>query len=242
MKKMVIKFSIAGGLLAGALAASAQAVLPYPSPAPQQNVVQLSASAQKDVQQDWLTAVLVTRQQSPDAATTQNRLKATLEGALAQARAQAKDGLVEVSTGAFTVYPRYARDGQVQGWDGTAELLLQGRDVAQVAALAGRVPGMVVSQMRFSLSRELSQKVEADVRHEAVANFRAMAQQLARDFGFSGYQLREVNISTSGEVPVMRVRAMAAMVQPALSEAPVPAEPGKGTVQVTVSGSVQLTP
>jgi len=108
--------------------------------------------------------------------------------------------------------------------------------------LAGRVPGMVVSQMRFSLSRELSQKLEADVRHEAVANFRTAAQQLARDFGFNGYQLREVNVNTAGEVPVMRVRAMAAAVQPAMSDAPVPAEPGKGTVQVTVSGSVQLTP
>jgi len=242
MGKMIAKVCIASGLMTVAAVASAQAVLPGHMPAPVQNVVQLSASAQKEVQQDWLTAVLVTRQQAPDAATAQNRLKATLETALAQARAQAREGQVEVSTGAFTVYPRYGRDSQVQGWEGTAELLVQGRDVAQVAALAGRVPGMVVSQMRFSLSRELSQKLEADVRHEAVANFRTAAQQLARDFGFNGYQLREVNVNTAGEVPVMRVRAMAAAVQPAMSDAPVPAEPGKGTVQVTVSGSVQLTP
>lgn len=242
MGKMIAKICIASGLMAIAAVAPAQAVLPGSVPAPVQNVVQLSASAQKEAQQDWLTAVLVTRQQAADAGTAQNRLKATLEGALAQARAQARDGQVEISTGAFSVYPRYGRDGQVQGWDGTAELLVQGRDVAQVAALAGRVPGMVVSQMRFSLSRELSQKLEADVRHEAVANFRAAAQQLAHDFGFSAYQLREVNVSTAGEGPVVRARAMAAMVQPALSDAPVPAEPGKGSVQVTVTGSVQLTP
>lgn len=242
MEKMIVKVCIVSGLMVWSAAASAQAVLPGTVTVPLQNVVQLSASAQKEVQQDWLTAVLVTRQQATDATTAQNRLKATLEGALAQARSQAKDGQVEVSTGSFSVYPRYGRDSQVQGWEGTAELLVQGRDVAQVAALAGRVSGMVVSQMRFSLSRELSQKLEAEVRHDAVVNFRATAQQLARDFGFSGYQLREINVNTAGEVPVMRARAMAAMVQPAMSDTPVPAEPGKGTVQVTVSGSVQLTP
>lgn len=221
--------------LTGAAMAHAQ-MLPEP-----RQVVQLSASAQREAVQDWLTVVLAARHQANDAATVQNQLKVSLENALAQARASAQAGAVEVSSGGFTVQPRYGRDGQIAGWQGSAELLLQGRDVAKVSALAGRIPGMTIAQMSFSLSREASRKLEDDVRLEAINQFKTNAASVAKGFGFSGYELREVSVS-SGDMPVMqprlRVAAMADMA--AASAAPVPVEPGKSTVQVTVSGSVQL--
>ena len=213
------------------------AVLAQPH-APPENVVQLSASAQKEVSQDWLTAILAVRAQASDAATVQNQLKSALERALLHARGRVAQG-VEVSTGAFTVQPRYGREGQISGWQGQAELLIQGRDAPRVAQLAGETPGMTVSQMMFSLSREASQQLEAEVRQQAIARFRASAQQVAQDFGFKGYALREVAIS-EGTAPVMpRARVLMA-AEAAVSAAPVPAEPGKSQVQVTVSGSVQL--
>lgn len=221
--------------MAGASVAQAQ-MLPEP-----RQVVQLSASAQREAVQDWLTVVLVARHQAGDAATVQNQLKVALEQALVQARAGAQAGAVEVSSGGFTVQPRYGREGQIAGWQGSAELLLQGRDVAKVSALAGRIPGMTISQMSFSLSREASRSLEDEVRQEAISQFRSNAASVAKGFGFSGYELREVSVS-SGDVPVMqprlRVAAMADMA--AAGAAPVPVEPGKSTVQVTVSGSVQL--
>jgi predicted secreted protein len=58
------------------------------------NVVQLQASAQREVVQDWLTVVLAARHQASDAATVQNQLKATLEQALQKARAAARPGEV----------------------------------------------------------------------------------------------------------------------------------------------------
>lgn len=205
------------------------------------NVVQLSASAQQEVVQDWLTVVLITRHQAPEAGAVQQQLKQVLERALAHAKPRAAAAGLELSTGAFSVQPRYGRDGQVAGWQGSAELLLQGRDVAKVAALAGDTPGLAVSQMYFSLSREASQRLEAEVRQQAIAHFKASAQQVARDFGFSGYVLREVSVSDGSTPPPVRPRfLMAAEAKADLASAPVPAEPGKGTVQVTVSGSVQL--
>ncbi len=204
-------------------------------------LVQLSASAQREVVQDSLTAVLQARHQAADAATVQNQLKAVLEQALQVARAAAAKDRIEVSTGLFSIQPRYGREGQISGWQGSAELRLQGQDVAAVSALAGRLPGMTVSQMSFSLSRAASEQVEAAVRQEAIERFRATAQSVARGFGFNGYELRQVNIDTAGgPEPRPMLRAMADGMVAAASALPVPVEPGKGLVQVTVSGQVRL--
>ncbi len=211
---------------------------PVPEP---RNVVQLNASAYREAVQDWLTVVLVTRQQAADAATVQTQLKAVLEKALKHAMLQTKPGALEVSTGGFSVQPRYGREGQILGWQGSAELLLQGRDLARLSTLSGQVPGMSVAQMSFSLSRDASRQLEGEIRQEAIANFRGSAQDVARSFGFERYELREVSVQVGGgEVPMFRQRAMLADAGAALSAAPVPVEPGKSLVQVTVSGSVQL--
>ena len=204
-------------------------------------LVQLSASAQREVVQDSLTAVLQARLQGADATSVQNQLKTTLEQALQVARAAAAKDRIEVSTGLFSIQPRYGREGQISGWQGSAELRLQGQDVAAVSALAGRLPGMSVSQMSFSLSRAASEQVEAAVRQEAIERFRTTAQSVARGFGFNGYELRQVSIDASGgPEPRPLLRAMADGAVAAASAMPVPVEPGKGLVQVTVSGQVRL--
>jgi predicted secreted protein len=219
-------------LLPGGAAVAQTAAEPY-------NVVHIDASAEREVLQDWLTAVLVARAQAGDATTVQNQLKTVLEGALQQARAQARSGGLEVRTGGFSVYPRHGRDGQIAGWQGQAELFLEGQDVAQVAALAGRLQGMTVSQMRFSLSPRAASQVEAEVRQEAIARFRSTAQDVARAFGLSAYDLREVTVGGAPDAPVLR-RVMSAEVGAAATSAPVPVEPGKATVRITVSGTIRL--
>jgi predicted secreted protein len=211
-----------------------------PAPAPH-NVVQLSASAQQEAVQDWLTVVLTHRAQAADAATVQRQLQTALDNALRHVRPRVKEGELEVSSGGFSVQPRHNREGQIVGWQGSAELLVQGRDIARIAATAGDTPGMALSQMHFSLSRQARQALEDGIRSEAIARFKATAQQVAKDFGFSGYTLREVAVSEGGQEYAMRPRMMmAADANAAVMSAPVPAEPGKTLVQVTVSGSVQL--
>ena len=107
--------------LLGASAAAHAQMTPPPA-----NVVQLSASGFKEVQQDWLSMSLNTTKEGPDAVTVQNQLKVALEQALAIARPQARPGGLEVRTGGFGLTPRYGRDGQINGWQGTAELVLEG--------------------------------------------------------------------------------------------------------------------
>mgnify|MGYP006207972641 CR=1 FL=1 len=71
--------------------------------------------------------------------------------------------------------------------------------------------------------------------------FKRKADEVSKAFGFSGYSVREVSVS-SADQPVYRPapRAMAMEMKAAAAEAPVPVEAGKTAVTVMVNGSVQL--
>jgi predicted secreted protein len=217
-----------------ALAAAADA------PAPPQNVISLSATATVDVPQDWLTVVFSTTREGADAGVVQGQLKQLLDAALAEARKAAKPGLVEVRTGGFSLQPRYAPKGGIAAWQGSTELIVEGRDTQAIAQLTSRVPGLTISRVGYSLSREARQKVEGDVTAQAIEQFRTRAMTVSRQFGFTGYTVREVNVGTDspggGPVPMMRMQATRAMAD----EVALPTEAGKASVNATVSGSVQM--
>ncbi|MCU0813781.1 MAG: SIMPL domain-containing protein [Burkholderiaceae bacterium] len=223
--------------LATALAASAQA----PALPPPQGVLNLSAGASVEVTKDVLVVTFATTREGPDATGVQNELKRALDAALAEAKRVAQPQQVEVSTGNFSLYPRYApKGGTIAGWVGRAELVVQGRDMATIGALSGRITTMSVAGVGHRLSREAQRQVEAEVTAQAIARFRALAGELSKQFGYAGYTLREVSVNTSGDgdhpMPVMRAGGMVA----AADAAPLPVEPGKGSVSASVNGSVQM--
>jgi predicted secreted protein len=227
-------------ILAGCALAAAAASLPAQTLAPPQNVLQLQASGTVEVQQDLLQMNLTTARDGTDPTAVQTQLKAALEAALAEAKKSAQPGQLDVRTGNFALYPRHTREGRISGWNGTAELILEGRDFARITQAAGRIQTMTLGGISFGLSREQRARVEGEAQTLAIDRFKSKAAELARGFGFSGYTLREVavNANEPGFTPKLRMAAQDARV--ASAEAAVPVEPGKSTVMVTVSGSVQL--
>jgi predicted secreted protein len=150
---------------------------------------------------------------------------------------------LQARSGAFGVYPRYDKNGKIGGWQGRAELVLEGRDFTRIASTAGKIDSMAISEMGFSLSREAQQKLESEVQALAIDRFQSRAKEVAKGFGFDSFQLREVNVSSAddgGGVP-MPMRAMA-MQEKAMSSAPrvVAMEAGISRVTVNVSGTVAL--
>lgn len=223
----------------GMAAAGGGAVAQTP-PVPQ-NVVSISASASLEVAKDWLTVVFSTTREGADAAPVQSQLKQALDAALAEARKAAKPGQVEVQTGGFSLAPRYAPKGGINGWLGSTELIVEGRDTQAIAALTSKVQTLTISRVAFSLSREARQKVEGDVAAMAIERFRARADAVSKQFGFSGYTVREVNVSADagGNVPMPYARAGIAQSM-VVGDAALPVEGGKATVTASVSGSVQM--
>lgn len=207
---------------------------------PLQNVVQLSANGSVEVQQDLLSISMNTTRDGSDAGVVQSQLKTAIDAALAEAKKVALPGQLDVRSGNFSLYPRYGRDGKSIGWQGTAEVVLEGRDFARISTTAGKMQTLTVGNVSFGLSREQRAKVEGDAQSIAIERFKARAVEIARDFGFSGYTLREVNVTANDQGFTPRPRFMAMEAKASMADAPVPVEAGKTSVVMTVSGSVQL--
>ncbi|MBA4265285.1 MAG: SIMPL domain-containing protein [Comamonadaceae bacterium] len=204
------------------------------------NVVSLSATGETDVPQDLLTLSLRTTKEGSSAAAVQNELKGAMDKALSLAKAQEKKDLMEVRTGQFSLYPRYGKEGKIAGWQGTAEMLLEGTDFALVSSTAGKLDTLTMSSASFSLSREARQRIEKEVEAQAIERFRARASDVAKGFGFASYVLREVSVSSTDDGGMPVHPRMMAMEAKGMSDASIPVAAGNSTVRVTVSGSVQL--
>ncbi len=206
-----------------------------------QNVVSLQSSGTVEVQQDLLMISMNTTKEGVDAGAVQTQLKTALDAALAEAKKSAQPGQLDVRTGAFSLYPRYARDGKISGWQGTTELVLEGRDFARISATAGKINTLTLGQVTFGLSREARAKVEGEAQNQAIERFKTKASEISKNFGFGGYSIREVTVNANdqGFTPRGRMEMMQAKSSLA-SDAPVPVEAGRSTVIVTVNGAVQM--
>lgn len=226
--------------LSGLLLGASCLAQPAPSPAPVnelRNVAQLSARAMVEVPQDRLQLFLSTTVQGSDALAVQAQLKRALEPALAEAKKYSKPGELDVRTGNFGLGPRHDPQGRVNGWQGTAELVLDGSDIALVTATAARIQSLTIARVAWGLSAQQRALAEARAQTQAIDNYKRKASDTARSFGFSGYELREVQLASDEPVrygaPAMALRSMA-------SSDELPVEAGKTLVTVTVSGSVQM--
>ena len=209
--------------------------------APPSGVVNLMSSASAEVTKDWMSVTLSVTRDGPEANAVQSGIKQALDAALTEARKVAKPGQVEVQTGNFSMFPRYSKASTISGWQGSAELVIEGRDMLAISQLVGRINSMTVARVSYGLSREHREKSEGDVAAQAIARYRAKAADYARQFGYTAYAIREVNVSTDQPQngipqPMYRAKAMSASSEEAL-----PVEAGKALVTVNVSGAVQLT-
>ena len=212
------------------------------SAAPPLNRVTLSASASTEITHDWLQIRLGTQREGADAAGVQRLLQSDVQSALSVLRPLQEVGQFQVSSGPVNVSLRYDRNGKPSGWAGSAELWVEGRDVARISQAAADVKGLVVKGMQFSLSPSARTAVEAELQAQAIERFKTKAKHTAQLFGFGGYQLVQVQVGSTdqGAYPRQPYLAMAARSTVADAAPPMAAEPGRTLVQLTVSGTVQL--
>jgi predicted secreted protein len=145
---------------------------------------------------------------------------------------------MEVRTGRFGLTPRYAREGKLTGWQGSAELILEGQDIARISATAGKLQTLNVTNMSFGLTPLQRQTAQATTQSLAIALFRQRASEIAKSFDLTGYTLGEVAVNFDDSGPMPRPMMMSARTM--ASDTNVPVEAGLTSVSVTVSGSVQL--
>ena len=240
--KTWLRSALAVAAFAGCGAAMAQAGTAGQMGQRPVNVVNLAAQGTVEVKQDWMTATLSATKDGRDAATVQSQLQKVVEGAMTTLRRDAQAGQMEISSGNFSISPRYGNNGKVEGWQGQADIVLQGRDFVRITQAAANVQDMTMGSIGFGLSREAREKVEGEAQAKAIENFRQRAAAISKSFGFAGYSLRDVSVSSSGGFvrPQPRARMMAMSKSMAMDAAPVAVESDKAEVTVSVSGSVQM--
>jgi len=227
--------------LAIALAIALAASPIFAADAPPQNVVSLSASSTVDITKDLLSVTLSTTREGSDASVVQSGLKQALDAAVAEAKKVAKPGQIDVRTGNFSLFPRYAPKGGITGWQGTAQMVVEGRDIPGIAQLTGRINTLTIANINTGLSREQREKVESDVAAQAIAAYKTKAADYTRQFGFSGFTLREINVNSNEPQSYASPVLMRSMSAKADAAETLPVELGKSAVTVTVNGTVQLT-
>ncbi len=238
MPSTLLRLAAALGFCLGLTAHAQTDTMPRAAP-DLQNVAHMAASATVEVTKDVLTVTFSTTRDGPDAQVVQSGLKQALDGALAEAKKAAKPGQVDVQTGGFSLYPRHnPKGGGISGWSGSAELIVSGKDMPSVAQLTGRIQTMTIARVSQDLSRDTRERAEADATEKAVARFRARAGDLAKQFGFGAFTVREVHVNLNEPVHPMPMAQSRSVGMAA--EMTLPTEAGKGHVTATVNGSIQM--
>lgn len=234
--KYSLKALAAASFIAVATASAAQ---PLATVSPH-NIIQLTASGTVEIQQDLLSVTLSTMREGRDANAVQTQLKQAVDAALVAAKAQEKAGAMDVKTGGFSLTPTWGRDGKATGWQGQAEVVLEGDDFSRITATAGLIQTLTVSQLTFGLSRAKRDHAERDAQEKAIDAFKSRAAEIANGFGFSGFSLREISVNVSDQGHGPRPRMMAMEAKLGGQSSPLPVDAGNTAIVVNVSGSVQL--
>ena len=199
------------------------------------DVVSLQAEASREVDNDQALAVLSAEARGDNPAALAEQVNRKMTAALKLVKAVPA---LRARSGSYRTNPTY-KNGRVEGWLVSQELRIESNDLPALAKAVGELQEtLLVQGMQLRLSPALRRATEEALITEAIAAFQARAEIVRKAMKAAKYRLRDMNIGTSGGgivVPFARAdRAMSA------SAAPVALEGGASTVQVTVSGAIQL--
>ena len=204
---------------------------------PPYNTVELQAEVQREVANDLMHAILAVELNDRDPAALSDRINRTVNEAL---RTAAAFPAVRTRSGPQRTFPVYDRNNAPSGWRGRAEIRLESTDFLAASQLLGKLQASLqIASLHFSLSPEARWTVESELMSEAVAAFSKRATIVQKALGGSGYKLRRLQISGSGDVPQPRFSVMRAA--PAQAVTPPDLEAGFSRVVINATGSIEVT-
>jgi len=212
-------------------------VLAHPD-TPQYNRVNLNESAQTEVENDLLVAVLFAQAEGRDAATPADEVNRVMDWAISMAKSQPE---MKVQTLGYDTSAIYNK-GSIRGWRVHQSLRLESRDSRALSDLIARLQEQLkVQSIGYQVSDEQRRRHLDDLTAEALARFQARARHIARSLGRSNFRVVRIQISDGQPTPMPMARGM--MMEAAVDSAIAPARIEAGTRQMTVSvsGEIELS-
>jgi predicted secreted protein len=202
---------------------------------PKGTLIDLSAEATHPAVNDMGRSTVYLEATGINPAELAKRVNTTIAAALETAKSYEK---VKTRSGNTHTYPNYSKEGRISGWRIRSELLLESRDMMALSELLGKLQeSMTIGQIVLLPSPETRNKVEDEAMLEAIAAFQTKARLVA-DALKKTYRIRQMNISSAGQPPVMPMMRSSRMAT--MEAAPAPIEAGESVVSVSVSGQIEL--
>ena len=211
------------------------------------NVVNLEATASKDVSNDQATATLFVELNDNDPSRLAEKINQTLAAALKLAK---QNATVQPAGTGYSTQPVYtSKSNKQDGWRGRGELRLTSRDFPTLSRLLGVLQqplstglAMQLSGIRYGVSDEARKQTEDALIEQSMKAFRQRADLVRTGFDGTSWKMVNVNVNAQafGPQPVFAAAMMAKSRMSAEDAAPAPLEGGDSKLSVTVSGSIQI--
>jgi predicted secreted protein len=198
--------------------------------------ISLDVSARMEVPNDRLLAELYVQREGEDAGRLADEVNRAIDWAVSEAR---QVPAVEVQTLGYRTHPLYHKQ-TLTGWRVRQALRLKSADTTVLSDLIGRLQArLVVESVGYELSAHSRRAAESELTDEAIQAFRQRARQVAEQFGRSDYRLVKADIHGGAVQPQPMFRGAMLSVEADAVTTP-RLDPGSQTVQVTVSGVIEL--
>ncbi|MDD5393488.1 MAG: SIMPL domain-containing protein [Thiothrix sp.] len=200
--------------------------------------IAFTVSAEKEVPNDVLTAVLYAEQQGQDTVAMADTVNQAITWAMGVAK---QESAVEARTLDYTTNPLYT-DGRVTGWQVRQSLQLKSKDSKTLSGLLGKLQEKLrIEGINYSVSPEVQTSTEDELISIALANFKKRADQVKTNMGRGEYRVVRLDVQAANDFqpPMMRMAAMDAAA--AAAPAPPSLEAGKQKLKVNVQAEIELS-
>lgn len=197
--------------------------------------VSLDASAEQEVENDTLVAILFAEHQAQRQKDVSTVVNEAVRWALDKAKG--KSG-IKVQTTQYNTSPVYNKK-VISGWRARQSIRLESTDADLISDLIGELQErMSIGSINYAVSKSARDAVEEALTSAALEQFKRRAELVARDLGRKSYRIVQLHINTQGGRPqpiayAARVATMEAAQAPAI-------EAGVQTVTVAVSGTIEV--
>lgn len=199
--------------------------------------VDLNASAERDVENDLLVAVVYAETQAQRQADAADQINAAIQWAVERAQGVEQ---VQIQTLQYNTFPVYTDNRRIARWQARQALRLESEDIEALGDLLGELQERVALQsVSYDVSKAARDTVEEALIEEALQQFNRRADLVARSLGRDGYRIVRISIVTGGRGPMPR--PYVDEIRVTASERAAPAmEAGTQTITVIIDGMVEL--
>jgi len=203
---------------------------------PRYDLVNLSAEASAETDNDTLIAVLYAQKEGGDPAALSDAVNRLINDAVALAK---QEPSVKLQTLGYQTSPIYQQQ-RLTGWRVRQSLRLESREGERLSGLLSRLQeSLALESIGYAVSDERRQAVEEELIKQALGAFQQRAKLVASQLGRPAYRLVELSIQSSGQ-PVQPMRMRATMMAMEASVAAPSLEAGTQTLRVEVNGRIEL--